>query len=90
MQRNLVSNAGGDTFFEKFRNGIGTILAEVDKLEYIISDLDNKEGQSQDTTYYSDAIDLLDSSNIIHVCIWYILSIIFPIIRFRTTEDLRF
>ena len=70
MQRYLVSHAGGVTFFDKLRNGFRTILSEIGKVEHITSDLDNKE---QDTEYYADAIELFDSTNIIHVRIFVLV-----------------
>ena len=37
MQRSLIANVGGTTFFEKLRNGFNAVQKEVEKVEQLTS-----------------------------------------------------
>src|SRR5699024_875843 len=65
----LVSSVADEPFLQKFRNGFATLLSEVGKLEKITPELINNTSKARDTTYYSDAIKLLNNSGTIHVSV---------------------
>lgn len=62
MYRKKVSNAGGETFFEKFRNGLNTLTSEVDKVQFVNNELAelNKNKKltniSDVSSYYDEAM----------------------------------